>query len=329
MFYRIMKLLQNIFDYIYCKVTDWVLWASVGSAHHHPSSTATMSDTTSPLYPGRPIRPRPKRSLRSRLSPEQANSIVFPKVPAASKPLIFPFSEPSLYTNGFKGGAVINGQTSEAEPATGAYRDNVKHDYHFRGLDLDSEEEDGLGLLRRYQEQQEQQYTERSSYPQFVNSGGQAGVAKYPKPPDLLPTPSSADSIDGYESFENTNNKKKRKIPISGSLGNHQSSLSADMAQMGISSPREADNGQPDADSGVGQYYGSGHSATLAGSAGTGISGAGRGRFGRSGARSISGRSPLGVSTNGSNAAHSARSILQRRENGSGGAVNDKGDLCA
>lgn len=35
-----------------------------------------------------------------------------------------------------------------------------------------------------------------------------------PPPPN-----SSTSSADGYESFENTNNKKKRKIPLSGGLG--------------------------------------------------------------------------------------------------------------
>lgn len=53
------------------------------------------------------------------------------------------------------------------------------------------------------------------------------------KPP---PPASTASSADGYESFENTSNKKKRKIPLSGSSGVHPSSLTAELANMGISS---------------------------------------------------------------------------------------------
>lgn len=73
-------------------------------------------------------------------------------------------------------------------------------------------------------------------------------------------------SADGYESFENTSNKKKRKIPLSGSSSVHQSTLSAEMAGMGISN----DNAPDDS-----------HSAAQHTVPGTGISGAGRGRYGR------------------------------------------------
>jgi hypothetical protein len=102
----------------------------------------------------------------------------------------------------------------------------------------------------------------------------------------------SPSAPDGYDAFENTNNKKKRKIPTSGSLSMHQASLSADLAQMGLGSSKE---GSHDDGSGVGQYYGSGNAAV---SAGLGLQGAGRGRN----SRRVSGRNPLGVSVNGSNA---------------------------
>ena len=51
---------------------------------------------------------------------------------------------------------------------------------------------------------------------------------------------SPASSVDGYESFENTNNKKKRKIPNMGSNGSHHASLSADLTGMGIAQAHEA-----------------------------------------------------------------------------------------
>ncbi len=314
--------MQSMFNSVLNKLTDLVLGATVGSTYPPAPLTGLMTNTTSPIYPGRPIRPRPKKSLRSRLSPEQADSILYPPAPPAPKPLLFPFNESSPYTNGRTANLLLNGRAMGAERPLAGYKGDNKDGYEIEGIDLESDEEDGISILRRYQQQG---HAATSAHRGFVNGGAQTEIAKYPKPPNTQPTPSSADSVDGYDSFENTNNKKKRKIPTSGAAGSHQSSLSAEMAQMGISAPRELDSGQADADGGVSQYYGSGNSAIPAGNTGTGISGAGRGRFGRSGARNSSGRSPLGVSTNGSNAANSAKTVLQRRDHTSGGGTQNKG----
>lgn len=89
---------------------------------------------------------------------------------------------------------------------------------------------------------------------------------------------------DGYEAFENTNNKKKRKIPTSGSLSLHHSSLTNELAQLGINANKD---GSADDHAG--------HS--MAGSSGFGVQGAGRGHY----ARKSAARRPLGVSVNGSN----------------------------
>lgn len=88
---------------------------------------------------------------------------------------------------------------------------------------------------------------------------------------------------DGYEAFENTNNKKKRKIPTSGSLSLHHSSLTSDLAHLGISASQDA---------GGDDFAGQGvlHS-------GLGVQGAGRGHYARRGAT----RRPLGPSMNGPN----------------------------
>lgn len=186
-----------------------------------------------------------------------------------------------------------------------------KNGYQFKGNDLDSDEEDGVGIIRRYQEQRQAMSTiPRNS----ANGLAQSEFPKHIKPPISQSTASSIESVDGYDSFENTNNKKKRKIPTSGSLGNHHSTLSAEMAHMGISSSREIEALNVDPDGGVGQYYGTGNSAIPAASSGVGISGAGRGRYGRVGTRNASGRSPLGVSMNGSNTLQGNRAVLQRRE---------------
>lgn len=152
-------------------------------------------------------------------------------------------------------------------------------------------------------------------------------ASKSNKPPIPHSTHSSGDSIDGYDSFENTNNKKKRKVPMSGSLGSHQSSLSAEMAQMGISSTRDIDVTHADVDGGVGHYYGTGSSAIPTVLSGNGISGAGRGRYGKAGAKNYGGRSPLGVSTNGSNALISGRPFLPRGTRQPNGSVEAKGKV--
>lgn len=90
---------------------------------------------------------------------------------------------------------------------------------------------------------------------------------------------------DGYEAFENTNNKKKRKIPTSGSLSLHHSSMTSEFAHMAINNDGSTDD----------SHY---HVKNAGASPGHGVQGAGRGRN----ARKLPGRNPLGVSVNGSNA---------------------------
>jgi hypothetical protein len=127
-----------------------------------------------------------------------------------------------------------------------------------------------------------------------------SGANAYRKPGSV------SSSVDGYESFENTNNKKKRKIPNSNMGANaHHTNLSAEMASMGIS--RDAHDVALDDGDGQGRYYGTAPSTPQ--HSGTGISGAGRGRFGRSG----SGRSErrvLGNSTNLANAKASSKRMV-------------------
>jgi hypothetical protein len=119
-------------------------------------------------------------------------------------------------------------------------------------------------------------------------------------------------SADGYESFENTSNKKKRKIPLSSASSMHQSSLSAEMASMGISNM-----------DGAGDEYSQAqrphHAGPGSSPSGTGISGAGRGRYGRQNGRDS--RRPLGnnaMNANGYGPRAPARSV-------SGGEVRSIG----
>ena len=284
-------------------------------------SPPSSSDLTSPVYPDRPIRPLPKRRLRTRLSPELADSLQYPVTPNNAKPLFYmPFSDP-----GSRGSVSLNGMAAEIDQALAEAQEVSRlanqNGYQFRGNDDDSEDEDGTGIMRRYQEQRHAAPTGH----RIVSKAGRPDLNKLAKASLPTSAASSVDAIDGYDSFENTNNKKKRKIPTSGSLGIHQSSLSAEMANMGISPSRDTEMLPADSDGRVGQYYGTGSSAIPAVTSGTGLSGPGRGRFGRVAPRSFGGRSPLGISTNGSNALL-GRAGTPRREYSLGETPDGKGN---
>ena len=315
----------RVFTWLHTQLTRLFHSMCSGSVYSPSSPPGHLSDTTSPIYPDRPIRPLPKRRLRSRLSPEAASSILYPSAPPVTAPLLFlPFSPSVSYadaSSGNLGNTQFGTEKSQQRDIRAAYR---KNGYQFKGNEVDSDEEDGVEIIRRYQEHQRQAM---ASAPRNVFNGStRADVKKQLKSQISQSTVSSIESVDGYDSFENTNNKKKRKIPTSGNLGNHHSSLATEMALMGISTTRYIGAPQSDSDGGVGQYYGTGNSAIPATSAGTGISGAGRGRFGRVGARPTSGRSPLGVSTNGSNSTQAVRTAIQRREYTPSSTLGGKGD---
>lgn len=167
---------------------------------------------------------------------------------------------------------------------------------------MESEEDEDERAVYAQSSPSMMQFTNNVGTGAHNGGGGGAGrVARaaggYSKPPG-----STTSSVDGYESFENTNNKKKRKIPLSNSANGHHSSLSADMANMGIGADGGAvESVEGGGGNGVGQYYGSGASVGASSGSGTGISGAGRGRYGRSGRTPVE-RRPLGASTNGLNA---------------------------
>lgn len=237
------------------------------------------------MYPDRPIRPLPRRSLRDRLSPEQAGSIVYPHNPAPAGPLFnFPYSATERGSRSLRTG------------------DNDHHACHCGHTHSEVESDDDDDDERSGPLPTSPSYRYTRGVPGRSVVGG-AGA--YPKPG------STASSADGYESFENTNNKKKRKIPNMGSLSPHHTSLSADVAGAGVAHAHEA--GATDDGDGPGRYYGSAPStpqhnhtntSIMGGSnsiSGTGISGAGRGRFGRT-ASGRSERRVLASSTNLANA---------------------------
>jgi hypothetical protein len=240
-------------------------------------------DAISP-YPDRPIRPLPKRRLRERLSPDVAESIKYPPAPKTTTPLFYhPYNlREEVGTNSL----VESQHPSERERA-----DEIERNYISRrnGDELDSDEDETAYRSRIYSRHSVD--TTGRSY-RYV----QKPESKHPNP---QPPASTASSADGYDSFENTNNKKKRKIPTPGDSNLNGVHLSSDMAGMGISGP---DDLAEDVGTGAGSYHGSG-------GVGQGISGPGRGRYGRI----RNGRSPLRTLSDASSNWGNGRTAKQRQ----------------
>ena len=300
------------------------LFAAHVATPHSPTSPldTSSSATMSPLYPDRPIRPMPKRSIKARLSSEVADTIDYPPAPASSNNMFYSYPDSVAQRNG----AAIRNALREIDNVMYGPQDETelddKQSHRFKGNDPDSEDEGDSGFVRHYEN-----YQHRPGIMPAVSRASANGMSRNA---EAVPrsVASSADSADGYDSFENTNNKKKRKIPTSGNAGNHHSafsaSLSQDLANMGLSNGDGVDT-QEGSDAGLGHYYGSGSAATSVAASGTGISGAGRGRFGRSGRRDISGRGPLTSSMNSSNAWQNGRFTGLRRDQGSASSFGSKG----
>ncbi len=233
-------------------------------------------NTMSSIHPDRLIHPLPKRRLRERLSPDVAESIKYPPAPATTAPLFYyPYS--------------INGEEDARGglyPVDQPRSDENDRNYISRrnGEEIDSDEEYREPPYRgRYARHSPD--TAGRSY-RYVQK---PGSTNYPKPE---PPPSTTSSADGYDSFENTNNKKKRKIPTHGDAGLNGIHLSNDLATLGISTPAGEIVAREESVNGIQKHYGAGPIVT-----GQGLSGPGRGRYGRS----RNGRSPLRTLSEASN----------------------------
>ncbi|KAJ5134166.1 hypothetical protein N7448_000812 [Penicillium atrosanguineum] len=249
-------------------------------------------DTPSLVYPDRLIRPLPKRTLRSRLSTDAADDIHYPPTPPASQI--------------FYG---VSGDSEEVVTHSKAYvRQTIETDRHEltpeadhefeTAVELDSGDEDGPVVVRR-------------------SAGFRGSLSPSSQPQGFAGKDGAKSSAgpDGYDAFENTNNKKKRKIPTPGNMNGHHSALSPEFASMGLAS-----SNPPASDGSTGTYYGSGNPASPLGN---GISGSGRGRLGRS-TRSNSGRNPL--SANAQNAWMNTRTPSRRDMSSPGpGESSDQG----
>ncbi|KAI0867943.1 hypothetical protein GGS24DRAFT_245594 [Hypoxylon argillaceum] len=230
-------------------------------------------ESSSSLFPDRPIRPLPKRRLRERLSPDVADSIKYPPAPQASTPLfVYPYNprEDSSSTSADLVGAI--GRDNGLKP---------QGDVRFRRVSLIPSRDDDSVMAQ----------TRRTLVSRVIHEPVEhgfriptrSGQTRQPKP---QPPPSTASSADGYDSFENTNNKKKRKIPIAGETILNGTHVLSEPATFGIPSPPgTGDDDSVDHVPTSTPYYQSGGPL----SNGQGISGPGRGRYGRV----RNGRSPL------------------------------------
>ncbi|KAG5664695.1 hypothetical protein KAF25_008429 [Fusarium avenaceum] len=240
-------------------------------------------DTVSSLFPDRPIRPLPKRRLREKLSPDVADTIKYPPSTHETAPL---FCYPS-YTLKDEASPPRAGSTGPTLPNR---RTEVGRNYTPRrtgaGL-LDGEDEEAVlrsTLVTR-------------SPPEILTRSTQQASKQDQARPNPQPPLSATSSLDGYDLFENTNNKKKRKIPsagdatLNGTHGlHHEIGSLAISAGTGHSPTSELHNDRAYSHSGT---YPSAGTLTTS----QGISGPGRGRLGRA----RNGRSPLRALPDGNN----------------------------
>lgn len=175
------------------------------------SEEAMSPEDLASVFPDRPIRPLPKRRLRERLSPDVADSIQYPPAPPSTTPLFYyPYAE-----------------KDEEEPG----RPNVVN--RLRG----AHSLDGSAVSRRA-EVGDDGVTRPS------NATGRAGrpPSKQDQPRHQS-SPSTASSPDGYEAFEHTNNKKKRKIPTAGDISLSGSHSLGDLSSGSLTASSSPSNG--------------------------------------------------------------------------------------
>lgn len=245
---------------------------SSASLYHNSSSSNNNNAADHSDRTDRPIRPLPKRRLRERLSPEVADSIKYPPASQSAPAL---FSYPCNLKGSFleeessAGGREFHSDFSgrQASRRNGAGAEGDLDEVTPRTTVVPRPPTESLGRPSR-----------GSQKPEISRQGHS------PQPP-----PSAASSADGYDSFENTNNKKKRKIPTAGEmngghgLGDHGLNDSHSLPG-GLAVTPDRSGGENGNSTSV-PYYGSGSFVP----AGQNISGPGRGRFGRA----RNGRSPL------------------------------------
>ena len=254
----------------------------------HPAESYLSSpDTPSTMFPDRLIRPLPKRSLRSRLSQEAQEAIPYPpSVPITTLPSYTRYGENGEYltennTHVQHGGSECyhdHDHTHDHDHHCNHGRDHVEthyHEHHDDDVDDQDSAEDSSPIIHR----RTNGYRHSPVSPRASRHGRHFSKSSGP---------------DGYDAFENTNNKKKRKIPTSNTLGLH-ASLSNEMSQLELNGSRDGITVAADSTSGIGQHYASTSTGSPVGNTAL------RGGSVRGSGRRLSNRNPLGVSINGAN----------------------------
>lgn len=241
-------------------LTSCQCWVQTG----HEGTSAMSAETMSSLFPDRPIRPLPKRRLRERLSPDVADSIQYPPVAPGSPALFY-------YPYG------IQEDKTACHHTTARDRNSDSVARHPRRNGSVGVQEEDLASRRIASGRPSQDLTIRSGRMPGKMDVGRQSFSHAPQ--------STASSPDGYDSFENTNNKKKRKIPTVADTvpnGNHAlGHMTATSIMPGKSNKDVADGPA----SPMAPYNGAHGTATGA----QNVPGPGRGRYGRV----RNGRSPL------------------------------------
>lgn len=264
-----------------------IYWLTKRNRARHVGHSSTMSpDTVSSLFPDRPIRPLPKRRLRERLSPEVADSIKYP-------PSLHQGPAPLIHYPPY----TVRDDRSSPRAASGTPGTSQR----FEPTRSYTPRRTGTG----YRPGEEIEIPSRSSLvtrasPEILSRVSLQPTRSEHQPRPVFgppPPPSATSSVDGYESFENTSNKKKRKIPSAAdSALNFGHGLVADVDAQSLDSPGLSADELIDE-----RYY---HNtpgyyvASSLGSSAQGMSGSGRGRLGRV----RNGRSPLRALPDGNNA---------------------------
>jgi hypothetical protein len=216
------------------------------------------ADTVSTLYPDRPIRPLPRRRLREKLSPDVADTIEYPPAPQGNTSLFYYPYDTKEEDYELKSSVLREiAQSASADPA--------------------SRQAERLAAERRFMAQ--------SAADRLARQQNGGGTDRSERVPGAYPETIEQPTFDGYDSLENANNKKKRKIPSAGEASlNGIRSLSEDShhgATVDAAGDLSGDGAGPTST----PYY----VPNTFGSSSGGMSGPGRGRLGRL----RKGRSPL------------------------------------